>query len=346
MKNFGLFSCLWLVLAINTQLWGQTALETARAFVGEWHGNWGRVKVFPTNTTKIKGIFDYCDGELEGEAFDGGTIAFNWIQKKAGCAPRGKCIVKLSADRTTFSGTWGHHESTTDGGTWDGKRPGTLQAQDITDRGKRTVIYRGQITDSKTGKPISATVHFLPDGKKQTLQTNAKEDGYYQFKLTDDQIPTSIAAVKLIVHAPGYFSSGEEPGGRVGQEEIVFNFNLTPLKTGETILLNHIQFDGRKATLRPDSYTELDRLVDLLKENTTMKIRIDGHTDNAGGAVEYHQKLSEARVQTVIEYLKKAGIAPDRLSGKGWGSSNPLVPNDSPENSAKNRRVEFTIISI
>ncbi len=75
-----------------------------------------------------------------------------------------------------------------------------------------------------------------------------------------------------------------------------------------------------------------------------MKIEIAGHTDSVGSEM-YNLRLSEARANAVRDYLIQHGISPDRLIAKGYGESRPIAPNTTREGRAKNRRVEFTVIS-
>jgi len=101
-----------------------------------------------------------------------------------------------------------------------------------------------------------------------------------------------------------------------------------------------VNFDFDKATLRADSTTSLDSIYTLLADYKDLKVELGGHTDNVGERA-YNQKLSESRVTTVKTWLTKKGIAPDRLTTKGYADTQPLVANDSPQNMAKNRRVEL-----
>lgn len=110
-------------------------------------------------------------------------------------------------------------------------------------------------------------------------------------------------------------------------------------------MLRNIFFDYNKATLRPESKVELERVYDFLKQNPNVKIEISGHTDDIGSQ-DYNQKLSEARAKSVVDYLIQLGISPDRLSFKGYGKLQPMVPNDSEENRQLNRRVEFKILEM
>jgi len=107
--------------------------------------------------------------------------------------------------------------------------------------------------------------------------------------------------------------------------------------------LHKIEFETNKATLTPKGKEIVDRVATILKKYPGVKITIEGHTDSDGKA-DYNLKLSQDRVDTVKAELVKAGISADRLKAVGYGESNPLVPNDSAENKAKNRRVEFKVI--
>ena len=93
----------------------------------------------------------------------------------------------------------------------------------------------------------------------------------------------------------------------------------------------------------PESFNELDRLYEILKDNPKISIEIGGHTDDQGSE-QYNQKLSESRAQSVINYLIEKGINKSRLTAVGYGKAAPVVPNDSDENRAYNRRVEFKVL--
>jgi len=115
------------------------------------------------------------------------------------------------------------------------------------------------------------------------------------------------------------------------------------LAAGEIFILPNLFFEFAQSNLLPDSYPELQRLLAYLIKNETVKIEISGHTDSQGSA-SYNQKLSSDRAKTIYQYLIDHGIAPNRLSFKGYGKERPIVPNDSEENRAKNRRTEILIL--
>ncbi|MCF6240842.1 MAG: OmpA family protein, partial [Bacteroidales bacterium] len=109
--------------------------------------------------------------------------------------------------------------------------------------------------------------------------------------------------------------------------------------------LNNITFESNSADLNESSYTELDRVVKLMTDNPGIKIEISAHTDNVGSDA-YNLRLSKRRAQSVVQYLLDAGIDQNRLISKGYGESKPLVPNDSDEHKAMNRRVELKILKV
>lgn len=117
-----------------------------------------------------------------------------------------------------------------------------------------------------------------------------------------------------------------------------------PIAVGSTIVLKDIYFEFDKNTLLQQSYKELVRLIDLLRDNPKMKIEIQGHTDNQGSA-SYNQRLSEQRAKAVVDYLVGHGIEAKRLSYKGYGKESPIADNATEEGRATNRRVAFKVIS-
>lgn len=101
-----------------------------------------------------------------------------------------------------------------------------------------------------------------------------------------------------------------------------------------------IHFDFNQATLRPDSDAVLQKVLALLNARPDLKLEVQGHTDNVGSD-DYNQKLSEARANSVVAWLRAKGVAVNRLSAHGYGMSVPIADNGSDEGRAKNRRVEL-----
>lgn len=107
---------------------------------------------------------------------------------------------------------------------------------------------------------------------------------------------------------------------------------------GKAIL--YINFDVDKASLKPDGQSTVAEIVKYLQANSTVKISIEGHTDNTGDA-KHNKDLSLQRANAVMNELTAKQIKKENLSVLGYGSEKPLMPNDSEENKAKNRRVEL-----
>ncbi|HEX5317087.1 MAG TPA: OmpA family protein, partial [Candidatus Kapabacteria bacterium] len=120
------------------------------------------------------------------------------------------------------------------------------------------------------------------------------------------------------------------------------NGNLGTIDTNG-IELHNVFFDFNKSTLRPESHNELDYWINLLKQHPTLRIEIDGHTDSVGTA-KYNMRLSEARAESVKEYLVSHGIAAKRLKTKGFGATEPKASNATDEGRQRNRRTEFRFI--
>ena len=107
--------------------------------------------------------------------------------------------------------------------------------------------------------------------------------------------------------------------------------------------LKNIYFDFDKTTLKTESFTELDKVVDFLKQNRSVEIEISGHTDNKGSD-DYNLNLSHGRSQSVVDYLTGQGIESFRLTAHGYGEGRPIDTNETDAGRANNRRVEFTIL--
>lgn len=101
-----------------------------------------------------------------------------------------------------------------------------------------------------------------------------------------------------------------------------------------------ITFDVGKATIKPESMGEINRIVQLMNENPDLKFSVEGHTDSTGNPTS-NQTLSEQRSQAIVAKLVELGIAQDRLTAVGKGQNNPIADNSTDEGRAKNRRVEF-----
>ncbi|WP_460677649.1 OmpA family protein [Hymenobacter coalescens] len=238
----------------------------------------------------------------------------------------------------TASGDYAFLVGTNEQGTYDLYRVALPPAL----RPKATVLLRGRAVDARTGQPLAVVADIraeLPPKTAPVAQASAASAGKFQLTLPGG------ASYTLRATAPGYLPASEPLDLTNSTEygEITRDVPLTPLAAGQRIALNNLFFQQSKADILPTSRPELDRLVQVLKDNPELKIRLEGHTDNQGDP-KLNVKLSEERVQHVQQYLVGQGIAAGRLQTLGYGGSKPVAPNDNEYNRRKNRRVELVVL--
>jgi OOP family OmpA-OmpF porin len=121
------------------------------------------------------------------------------------------------------------------------------------------------------------------------------------------------------------------------------DITLQAIEIGVTVRLKNIYFDFDKTTLKSESFPELNKVVEFLKQNPSVEIEISGHTDSKGSD-DYNLNLSQGRSEAVVNYIVSQGIDAYRLTAKGYGESKPIDTNDTDTGRANNRRVEFTVM--
>jgi len=116
------------------------------------------------------------------------------------------------------------------------------------------------------------------------------------------------------------------------------------VQDNEIIILEQVQFDTGKATIKKVSDKLLDEVAGVLKAHPEITLlEVQGHTDDRGVKAQ-NQTLSQARADSVMKALVKRGIAQGRLTGQGYGQDKPIDTNKTPEGRQKNRRVQFIIM--
>jgi outer membrane protein OmpA-like peptidoglycan-associated protein len=208
-------------------------------------------------------------------------------------------------------------------------------------RTSKMVLLKGLVLDDETDAPVAATIDLINNATAEVLAS-------FQVEPSSGKYLVSLPAGKnygLNVNADSYLfnSLNFDIPDSAGYREFYKVINMKRIKIGETIVLRNIFYDYNKATIRDESTAELDRLEKVLVENPTIKVEISGHTDNVGGD-DYNLNLSEQRAQSVVSHLQSKGIDPARMIAKGYGESQPLATNDTPEGRQENRRTEFKII--
>jgi outer membrane protein OmpA-like peptidoglycan-associated protein len=206
---------------------------------------------------------------------------------------------------------------------------------------KYPVILKGTVYDKTTGNPISAKVQIM-EGNKILKEISTGEDGKYSYQTSgSNERNLSLTAQK---NAYGFTSKTVTvPADGTQQAELVNDMELKKLEVGTKFILRNIYYDFDKATLRPESLTELNKLLKLLQDNPDLKVEIGGHTDSKGSN-EYNISLSQRRSQSVVNWLVGKGIDKSRLSARGYGEDKPLATNDDEEEGRElNRRTEFEV---
>lgn len=203
------------------------------------------------------------------------------------------------------------------------------------------VLVSGKVLNAKTQRPLPAMIRF------DDLKTGAEVGEARVDPRTGDYKIILPAGKNYGFHAAahGYLSVNEnlELIDLKQYSELKKDLLLVPIAIGESIQLKNVFFVQSKSDLRPESHPELDRLVRLMAENPTVEIELSGHTDNRG-TPSANLELSEKRVEAVKVYLVSKGIAPRRVTGKGYGGTKPIADNESEESRQLNRRVDFKIV--
>lgn len=206
------------------------------------------------------------------------------------------------------------------------------------------VTVKGKILDKKTGQPLGAKVIYemLPGGEDLGVVPSNPQTGEYEFKLpAGKQYAVRAEAEGKIAESQNVDLRNIKEAKTITND----NFQLQTIEVNATIELNNVFFDFDKAALRPESFPELDRLVDMMTQQTTMKVEIAGHTDGQGSE-RYNLALSERRAKAVVQYMVSKGINKKRITTLFYGESKPVASNDTPEGREKNRRVEFKIVKL
>jgi OmpA-OmpF porin, OOP family len=211
------------------------------------------------------------------------------------------------------------------------------------------VTVRGKIIDASTGKPLGAKIIYerLPDGKELGIAQSNPETGDFEIRLPGGHLYGVRAEAKDKISESQNLDLRNVTSDQVIELK---EFDLNPIQVASiqenvTIVLNNVFFDFDKAVLKPESFPELNRVVQLMKEKAGMQIEISGHTD-AIGAEQYNLGLSERRAKAVIQYFSDKGIEKERLNVLYFGETKPADTNDTKEGRKKNRRVEFKIVKL
>lgn len=205
---------------------------------------------------------------------------------------------------------------------------------------KSFTVFKGITIDAMTKKPVEAAIEITDNATGKVIETFTTNSATGKFIITlasGKNYGIAVKADKYLFHSENF----DIPTG-AADNLVNMVIELKNIAIGSKIALRNIFFDTGKSTLRPESNGELERLVKLMKDVPTLKIEISGHTDNTGSAT-LNESLSQSRAAAVVSYLTSKGIATNRMTAKGYGSSKPIAGNNTEDGRQQNRRTEFEI---
>lgn len=206
----------------------------------------------------------------------------------------------------------------------------------------KTLYVKGYVTDSKTNKGLPCTVELNIDSSQQLLSNvQTDETGYYFITLPVGKNYTFTVNRKGYLFYSDVFSLADKPSDSV----YIKNISLEPVELNATVRMKNIQFASKSFQLEPVSMIELNKLLQLMNDNPSVKIQINGYTDNVGSDAD-NLTLSQNRAKAVVDYLISKNIDAKRLTSKGFGETKPVADNATEEGRALNRRTEFIVTGL
>lgn len=206
----------------------------------------------------------------------------------------------------------------------------------------------GLVVDCVTNLPIANASVVVKDTINNKIISSLITDaqGKYSYILPQ------FATLKINGNANGYYTNNFTTGMPADKNMIEFTNStlcLQPIVVNQAVVVNNVYYDYDKATLRAESYVELDKLIEFFDANPNIVVELSAHTDSRGSDA-YNERLSDARAKSVVDYLVSKGIDRSKLIAKGYGESQPVAPNenadgsDNPEGRQQNRRTEFKVV--
>ena len=200
-----------------------------------------------------------------------------------------------------------------------------------------------KVEDGVSAEAMNATVSLKKMGDGSTVNAENVTTGIYRFDIFNEQ----PAQYVLAVQKNGYVYKSLEvsvPGASSESQEFRRKVSLSPITVDYRMVLDFVYFDFNSATLKEESYDELERLKQFVLSSSGANVEIAGHTDNIGPK-EYNRQLSQDRAQAIVDYLVSQGVTVEQLIAKGYGEDDPIATNDDEKEGRElNRRVEMRVL--
>lgn len=208
-------------------------------------------------------------------------------------------------------------------------------------RPAKTLWIKGKVYDKKTAAGLPSSVELIDLATKQTISNvQTDETGNYLITLPVGKDYAFNVNRKGYLFYSDNYSLKNKSADSIYQKDIP----LQPIEINAAVVLRNLFFETNKFAIKAESEVELNKVIQLLQDNPTVKIQIEGHTDNVGKPAD-NQKLSQARAISTVNYLIQKGIKTDRLIAKGFGAIKPMADNKTEEGKAQNRRTELKVIA-
>ncbi|MCB0795537.1 MAG: OmpA family protein [Flavobacteriales bacterium] len=209
------------------------------------------------------------------------------------------------------------------------------------------LVLEGSFTDDELGEPMpDVGVRLLELTTGKAVEALTAEDGTYRFELAQGKDYRVLGSKDGMFTESRELSTKDQRYSRTYTED----FQLERIVVDKPIIVENIYYDYDRWDLRPSSCSELDKLVRLFNDNPNLSFELSSHTDSRASEL-YNLVLSEARAKSAVDYLIRKGVAPERISAKGYGESK-LVNRCrdgmecSEEDHQRNRRTEFKVTRI
>ena len=206
----------------------------------------------------------------------------------------------------------------------------------------KTTFMKGKVYDIETKKPLAADFQLIDLKTGVMFKRAVANRGNGEFIVA---LPINKDFALIAEHDGYFFYSENYSIDKLEKNEDGFlvDVPMRPIKKGAPFVLENIFFDTDMSVLKPESVTELNKLLAIMSKNEALRIELGGHTDSDGNDA-HNLQLSDDRAKAVVNWLIAKGIAKERLKYKGYGESKPRVENDTPQNKALNRRTEVIIL--
>ncbi len=337
--------------------WGNTDIYVSTFVNGQWTRPFNLGNTINTPFAE-RNPFLHPDGKTlyfasEGHAGIGSLDVYKSTRLREDSWTEWSEPVNLGKQVNGYDADWGYYFTTSgDRAFFSGVRPGSISgSSDIYEvtlpekmRAGAVITLSGKVTD-ENGKPLSATLRYEDLTSRLILgeiQSNPT-DGSYFLILQPGKNYGYFAFKEGYIHDAKNLDLRKESGKE--SKNFTKNFTLYSTNTknskGKTFLINNLFFDTGKWDLRSESYPELDRWIEVLKNSMSgSKFEIAGHTDDVGTDAN-NKALSQNRANSVLDYLVSKGISKSNFTAVGYGKNKPVESNSTEDGRQANRRVEI-----